>query len=99
MPWSRARRMSIAPRSITLREQAGVEEHHVQRDRDDDLVVLGLDLEPLRLERAKLRVRVVPGGDLDLELAVDGAVHPVPNRGELGGQRRVDVALVAGVRR
>ena len=76
-----------------LPEQVRVEEGHVQRDGDLDLVAVDLDLDALRLERVQLRLGVVAGLGVRLDLAVDLAVRPVADGGELVAEARFTSSL------
>jgi hypothetical protein len=82
-----------------LAQQVRVEEGHVQRHDELDLVPVDDDLDALSLDGIQLGLRVVGGLAPGLDLAVDHAVGPVADGGELVGERRVGARLVALVRR
>ncbi len=66
------------PRPIVL-QQVRVEERHVHRDRERQVVAVDDDLDALRPERVQLRGRVSRRLRLGRELAVDLAVRAVPD--------------------
>src|SRR5207344_2123903 len=81
-----------------LLEEVRVSEREVQRDHEDDVTVLVLDLDTGLLEPLELPLREGGRRRPRLELAVDHAVSPVAHHGELVRERRVDGRVVALVR-
>ena len=73
---------------LELGDQVGVEERHVQRYGQLDVLVLDGDLDALRLQSRQLCRRVARGLGLELQLTVDHAVRAVADGRELVAERR-----------
>src|SRR4029453_3915712 len=64
-------------------EKLRVEERQVQRDDENGVAVLFLDLDALRLKLGELLLGVGAGWRYRFKVAVDHAVRPVPDHREL----------------